>query len=130
FSGGYNAGAQASTGEVVILLNSDLEIGPGAIETLTAAAREPGVGVVGCRLTYPDGRLQHGGFGFVGLEGRPPHPYHMFWNEPGDLPAARSTYELQVVTRAVLALRRGGFDAVRRLDPGVPSGRGDARLLR
>src|SRR4051812_21343253 len=42
FSGGCNAGARASSGEVLIFLNNDTEVEPGTVEALTEQALEPG----------------------------------------------------------------------------------------
>jgi len=114
FAGGINAGGNAATGEVLVLLNNDLEIAPGALETLVEQALEPEVGIVGTRLVYPDGRIQHGGFAW--RDGDLLSTLHMFHFAPGDLPPARAVHELEVVTGACLALRRdvwqelGGFD--------------------
>lgn len=46
-----------------ILLNDDTVMQPGWLQAMLAAA-QPGVGVVGAVLHYPDGRLQHAG-GFL-----------------------------------------------------------------
>jgi GT2 family glycosyltransferase len=52
----------------VLLLNPDTRVKPGAIrrlgETLFSAST---IGIVGPRLTYPDGQLQHNAFAFPGL---------------------------------------------------------------
>jgi GT2 family glycosyltransferase len=61
---GNNAGIRAADpASDVILLNNDVEITQaGWIETLRAAAGSaPDVGIVGCRLVLPDGRLLHAG---------------------------------------------------------------------
>jgi GT2 family glycosyltransferase/glycosyltransferase involved in cell wall biosynthesis len=115
FAGGYNAGARAASGEVVALLNNDTLVPPGALEALAAEASDPAVGLVGVRLAYPDGRLQHGGFGWrAGQHGL--IPYHLFQWDRADLPAARCSFDLDSVTAACIAARRelflelGGFD--------------------
>ena len=46
-------------------------ITPDWIERLVMYADRPDIGVVGCRLRYEDGRLQHAGVLFNG--GRPGH---------------------------------------------------------
>ncbi len=115
FAGGYNAGAAAARGETLVLLNNDTRVPPGALEVLAEQAREPDVGLVGVRLEYPDGRLQHGGFGWrAGTSGL--IPYHLFQWDRADLPAARCSFDLDSVTAACIATRRelfcelGGFD--------------------
>jgi GT2 family glycosyltransferase len=50
------------------LLNPDTEVQPGATAALIAALESaPEVGVVGPKLLYPDGSLQHSAFRFPGL---------------------------------------------------------------
>ncbi|MGZ6970485.1 MAG: glycosyltransferase, partial [Thermoanaerobaculia bacterium] len=61
---GNNAGIRAATaGSDVLLLNNDVEIlQPGWVDRLREAAHAVAdVGVVGCRLVFPDGRLLHAG---------------------------------------------------------------------
>jgi GT2 family glycosyltransferase len=114
FAGGYNAGALAATGDVLVLLNNDTLVRPGALDQLADAAREPSVGLAGCRLIYPDGTLQHGGFGWRTVEGQLV-PFHLFHHEP-DSAAAATIQDLDSVTGACVAIRRelfvssGGFD--------------------
>ena len=66
YSRANNAGAAFATGPVLILLNSDvIPKGPGwatrLADTLDAT---PNCGVLGCRLLYEDGSLQHAGMAF------------------------------------------------------------------
>ena len=59
FSAGNNAGIRASTGELLLLLNNDTEIGTGSLDTLVARLdADPRVGVVGPRLVNADGRTE------------------------------------------------------------------------
>ena len=64
FVRGNNAGiAAAEPGSDVLLLNNDVEITQeGWLDELRRAAHAaPDVGIVGCRLVFPDGRLAHAG---------------------------------------------------------------------
>jgi GT2 family glycosyltransferase len=64
FVRGNNAGIEAAApGSDVVLLNNDLEFTqPDWLRRLAACAHSaPDVGVVGCRLVLPDGRLLHAG---------------------------------------------------------------------
>lgn len=70
FTGGTNAALQVvGAGErPVLLLNPDVELTPGALTTLLRDVTTlPRAGVVGPRLIYPDGMLQHSAFRFPGL---------------------------------------------------------------
>ena len=59
FAGGNNPGIRAATGRYILLLNSDAFLAPGVLEnTITYMEANPGIGVLGCKLTSPDGTLQ------------------------------------------------------------------------
>jgi GT2 family glycosyltransferase len=53
-----NLAFRKAAGEHVLVLDSDTELLPGAIEALITSAREPRVGIVGPRLISPDGSTQ------------------------------------------------------------------------
>ncbi|HEY6065589.1 MAG TPA: glycosyltransferase family 2 protein [Thermoanaerobaculia bacterium] len=54
-----NRGARETTRELLLFLNSDAVVGPGAVEALVAALdRDPKAAAVGPRLENPDGSLQ------------------------------------------------------------------------
>jgi GT2 family glycosyltransferase len=116
YAGGNNAGARAASGRVLILLNNDTQVPAGSLETLAEQALDADVGAVGCRLVYPHGPVQHGGFGWRRDRGGGLQTFHFFHHEAGDLPAAAASYDLDAVTAACLAMRRelflelGGFD--------------------
>jgi ADP-heptose:LPS heptosyltransferase/GT2 family glycosyltransferase len=57
-----NAGAAAAQGEFLLFLNDDIEISqPDWLDALLEHAQRPEVGVVGARLLYPQGTVQHAG---------------------------------------------------------------------
>ena len=67
-----NMGVAAASGDFVLLLNDDVEVvAADWIERLVAQASKPHVGVVGGKLLYPDGTLQHAGI--VLVDGNPQH---------------------------------------------------------
>ncbi|MGG7446447.1 glycosyltransferase [Kosakonia oryzendophytica] len=58
-----NAAAQQARGDVLVFLNNDCEIIDGEwLDALLEQALRPEVGLVGARLEYHDGRIQHGGY--------------------------------------------------------------------
>jgi GT2 family glycosyltransferase len=79
FAGGNNAAlraigfgeksiAEALLPEMVLLLNPDTVVQPGALAALTDfLAQTPAAGIVGAQLAFGDGSFQHGAFGFPGL---------------------------------------------------------------
>lgn len=59
FAASVNAGVAASRGELVLLLNSDTRVAPGALEGFVRAFEEDAhLGVAGAQLTGADGSLQ------------------------------------------------------------------------
>ena len=79
FSEAINAGRAAATGDYLLLLNDDTTVaGSNPVTRLLEIGQLEGVGVVGCRLTYPDGRLQH-----VGMVLLPSGPTHCWIGRPG-----------------------------------------------
>ena len=69
FSGAFNwalmnnLAAAEAVGDVLVFLNNDtVAVSPGWMDELASQALRPQVGLVGVRLIYPDGTLQHGGF--------------------------------------------------------------------
>lgn len=78
FSAKINRGAVHSGGELLLILNDDMEIvTPNWIERLVMYAEMDGVGAVGARLLWEDGRLQHAGILFENA-GYPGHIYRSF----------------------------------------------------
>jgi GT2 family glycosyltransferase len=70
FAKATNQGFDVSTGDYVLMLNSDTVILDRAIEkTLDFADKNPDSAVVGCKLIYPDGRFQNSCFRFPGFLG-------------------------------------------------------------
>lgn len=47
--------------DVIVFLNNDVDLEEEAIFEMLRWIDQPEMGMVGCRLHYPDGRLQHGG---------------------------------------------------------------------
>jgi GT2 family glycosyltransferase len=66
FSAANNAGAAAASGALLLFLNSDvLPQRPGWVDQLAATYRElDHCGVLGCRLLFEDGSIQHAGMTF------------------------------------------------------------------
>lgn len=70
-----NIGVSAASGEIVGLVNNDLEIiTPDWLLEMVGLALAPGVGAVGAKLLYPDGRIQHAGI-VLGIGGVAAHAH-------------------------------------------------------
>ncbi|MFC6790342.1 glycosyltransferase [Methylobacterium komagatae] len=118
FAAMVNAGVQAASGQVVVLLNNDIGVrDSGWLREMVRQAIRPDVGAVGAKLLFGDGKLQHAGV-VVGLAGR---AGHLLRRRPADTPGhlgqLRVAHEVSAVTAACLAVSRekyqavGGFDA-------------------
>ncbi|OAS26219.1 glycosyltransferase [Methylobacterium platani] len=117
FSRLVNDGVAASRGAVLVLLNNDVEVlHPDWLSAMVRQALRPGVGAVGAKLLFGNGRIQHAGV-VVGLGGR---AGHILRNRPADTPGhlGRLTvaHEVAGVTAACLAVAREKFAAVGGLD--------------
>lgn len=113
-----NAAAAASAGDILLFLNSDIEgRSEGWLTAMLEHAQRPEIGVVGARLLYPGGAVQHTGV-VMGLGGG--IAWHAFCFCPGDRPGyfsqAKIVRNYSAVTGAAMMVRRdvfeelGGFD--------------------
>ncbi len=108
-----NAGVAEAQGEVVCLLNNDIEVdSPNWLEELVSVACQPTVGAVGGKLLYPDGKIQHAGV-VLGIAGWAGHAHKGFRDDnPGYVGRAALLSAFSAVTGACMVLRRERFDAV------------------
>ena len=83
FARQVNRGLRAARGDCILLLNNDIEvIDAGWLKEMVSCLAYPSTGVVGARLLYPNGTLQHAGV-IVGLGSV---AGHWFCGMPGDYP--------------------------------------------
>lgn len=113
FSAINNFAARHANGEYIIFLNNDIEVKtPSWIEGMLGNAQRKDVGVVGCRLIYPDNTIQHAGV-VIGIGGI---AANIFTN----LPAARSGYmhrastqvDYSAVTAACMMISKSLFEKI------------------
>jgi len=125
FSRKVNRGALAASGDVLLVLNDDTEVQtPGWIEAMLVYALDPGVGAVGARLLFEDGRIQH--IGVVGVGGNPGHPYHgLSADTVGHGANALVPGNFLAVTGACLMTRRETFEEVGGMSSWFPANYND-----
>jgi GT2 family glycosyltransferase len=108
-----NHAAEAARGEVLLLLNNDIDvIDPGWLRELVGQALRPEVGAVGAKLLYPDGTVQHAGM-TLGHGSFGAHLYrHAARDDPGYGGMLAARRRVSAVTGACLAIRRAVFHDV------------------
>ena len=133
FSQAVNCGLMASRGELVLLLNDDIEAEtPDWLGRMAAHFDDPTVGAVGAALLYPDRTLQH--IGVIIDEGYPLHPFRLYQLADTAAHGGDVARDMVSVTGACMLARRRNLLTVGGLSPEFPSSYGDVdlclRLLR
>ena len=108
-----NVAVKLANGEVVGLLNNDLQvISSEWLSEMVSIALQPGVGAVGAKLWYPDDTLQHGGV-IVGLGGVAGHIHSkLHKHEHGYFCRASLMQSFSVVTAACLVVKKNVYEEV------------------
>jgi O-antigen biosynthesis protein len=112
-----NEGVRNARGELVLLLNNDVEVFSGDwLTEMAAQAMRRRVGAVGVKLLYPDDTVQHSGV-VLGIGGVAGHSHKYLANDrPGYFDRLRITANYAAVTGACLMMEKskfmeaGGFD--------------------
>lgn len=113
YSAIHNFALAYAKGSYLLLLNNDVEITtPDWLEELLSHCERADVAAVGCKLLYPDGRIQHAGVGiglggiansmFVGMDSK----FH------GYMHRANLQLDYSAVTGACMMLKRHVFEEV------------------
>ncbi|MDR4494361.1 MAG: glycosyltransferase [Nitrospirales bacterium] len=126
FAKACNQGVEAAKGRYLVFLNNDTIPKPGWLKALVDEVHQhSNVAIVGSKLLYPDETIQHAG---VVFSKNCLTPYHLFRGAPGDLKAANTRREYQVVTAACMLIRRDEFEAVGGFDEIYQNGFEDVDL--
>jgi len=112
-----NRGVELSRGIFVALLNNDVEVlHADWLMEMVSRAMQPKVAMVGARLWYPNGTIQHGGV-VLGAGGIAGHAHAgLRRGEPGYFARAHLAQDVSAVTTACALVKRevylevGGFD--------------------
>ena len=117
FSAINNFGRRAAKGELLLLLNNDVEIlSHDWLGEMVGEAIQPGVAACGAMLYYPDDTIQHAGVitGLGGYAGHS-HKYHRR-GASGYMFRLATVQDYSAVTAACLLVRAEVYDALNGLD--------------
>jgi O-antigen biosynthesis protein len=108
-----NEAVRIARGELILLLNNDVEvITANWLEDMAAQAIRSSVGAVGAKLLYPDDTVQHSGV-ILGIGGVANHSHRGFdRHSPGYFGRAIITSNYAAVTGACLMVRKKLFEQV------------------
>jgi len=112
-----NFGVKQSYGEIVGLINNDVEvINPEWLIEMVSLAIRPEIGCVGAKLFYPDNTIQHAGV-ILGIGGVAGHSHKYFSKDhPGYFSRLHLTQNISAVTGACLIVRKNIYMEVEGLD--------------
>ena len=117
FSAMNNRAAAAAQGELLLLLNNDTAaLHEDWLDEMVSHALRSEVGIVGAKLLFPDGKIQHAGV-ILGMRGPAEHPFiGRAPEDRGYFGRAMLTQNLSAVTGACLLIRKDLYEAVGGLD--------------
>lgn len=112
-----NRAVAEATGELICLLNNDIEmLAPDWLKIMATQALRDEVGAVGAQLLYPDGRIQHAGV-VIGVGNAAGHSHRFLRpNDEGYFRRHALPQFTAAVTAACLVVQRNRFLAVGGLD--------------
>ncbi len=123
FAGACNLGAAKSQAAFVVFLNNDTTPQAGWLDAMMACVEsDTTIAIVGARLLYRDGTVQHAGIAFSQRDGEPRHIYRGF---PGEHPAVLRDRDFRAVTGACFLVRREAFDNLGGFDTAFTNGHED-----
>ena len=117
FSAMNNAAARTARGDYLLLLNNDTAaLHDDWLDEMMGHAVRPDVGIVGAKLLYPDGKIQHAGV-ILGMRGPAEHPFiGRAPEDRGYFGRAQLVQDLSAVTGACLLVRKSVYEQVGGLD--------------
>ena len=126
FAKACNQGAKAARGEHLVFLNNDTIPLKGWLTALLEEVRtHSDVAVVGSKLLYEDGTIQHAGVAFSREWFM---PYHIYRGVDAHAACVSRRRELDCVTAACMLVRRDVFEEVGGFDEGYRNGFEDVDL--
>ena len=119
FAKACNQGAGAASHEFILFLNNDVKVQKGWLAPLVMTLlQDTEVAVVGSKLLYSNGKIQHAGVITVedAVKSRSLIPWHVYYRLDGTLPEANIPREYSCVTGACLLTRKSVFEQLGKFD--------------
>jgi GT2 family glycosyltransferase len=116
YAGGNNIALRKPAADIVFLLNPDVVLSPGCLAAIAQAmAGDPTIGIAGCKLWYPGGKvIQHAG-GYITHPRAIPGHYGIGEPDEGQHDVVR---DVEYVIGAAVAIRRELLERIGVLDEG------------
>ena len=129
YSAANNAGARLASGSVLLFLNNDTEaLESDWLEEMVRWAERPDIGVVGAKLLYPNGTIQHAGV-IIGMNGLTDHIYRGVHQTYTGMFGSVDWYRnYMAVTGACMMVRRDVFEEVGGFDEAYEVGFSDVEI--
>ena len=129
YSAMNNLAASRFPADFYVFLNNDtVIIDPLWLRKILGEMQQPDVGIVGCKLLYPDQTVQHSGV-VVGVQGVAAHSHvGLASNAPGFQSLNLLTREVSAVTGALLGVRAAAFEQVGGFDTSLEVAFNDTAL--
>lgn len=117
FPSGSNELARMGNAPLILFLNDDVVLQPGALDVMVRRMDDPTIGVCGAKLTFPldstdprrpAGKVQHVGVS-CNLHG---DPFHLFMGWNADNPRTCQSKQAFAVTGACMMVRRSIFNKI------------------
>ncbi len=126
FAKACNQGARAARGKYLVFLNNDTIPQPQWLNPLVSEVEEyPEVGIVGSKLLFADGSIQHAGVIFMRSITT---AYHIYRSAPRTDPGVNQRRVFQAVTAACMLIRRELFEESHGFDEAFINGFEDVDL--
>jgi GT2 family glycosyltransferase len=127
FARACNQGAAMARGPYLLFLNNDTEALPGWLPPMVRLLESaPDIAMVGSKLLFPDGTIQHAGVAVAYASPLPICPFHIHQKKPPE--ASTRPLELEAVTAACMLVRAEVFRAAGGFDEAFRNGYEDVDL--